>query len=562
MEKVKWTAVVLTCSNKNWAHTLQNELEARQAKGKIDKDVILLTVEDPKTNVGSGGATINALLTVVEHISARKGYTVINPDVLNDVHILILHHGTSYSYDACGRPFTTLPAKFSSSASDDLVCNVDLIFRLITEKIAAGSAPGVWVSSLDMLLAIPAGADLTWKPCDACLVTMPAKVQYGKDHGVCKMDTQSMVENILYQKGDEALQSCKRQDGTVPVICGIVYLSTAVAEKLLSFYTKPPLDACTYFGLDSGMPPLKLSLFFDVLLPMTTVVSETDFVQGERSTTYGKPAAGAGDSRDNMAIARKMLWKELHGYRLRAFMVEGGEVHYLTNLASEHKKMLLCSPVAMERDGLTWTNMVQADVKPEVQLGENIAVINSVLKGDITVGNKTVICHSCLSGNMVVGKDSFISGISIEHPKPKKRMQFADSMVVQGFSVCLKTLGTTRNVLTVHGRFDNIKAPAWKSNVTFCNEPWLVFLNRTGILNEDLWGTDVGSDDQTVSNAKLFPVFHATENVGMKEILWLQGQLTDTPSLDLLKRWRASWRLSLAEILTFVDLQAELNWRK
>ena len=52
------------------------ELEARQAKGQIDKDVILLTVEDPKTNVGSGGATINALLTVVEHISARLGFTV------------------------------------------------------------------------------------------------------------------------------------------------------------------------------------------------------------------------------------------------------------------------------------------------------------------------------------------------------------------------------------------------------------------------------------------------------------------------------------------------------
>ena len=55
---------------------LYAELEARQAKGQIDKDVILLTVEDPKTNVGSGGATINALLTVVEHISARKGFTV------------------------------------------------------------------------------------------------------------------------------------------------------------------------------------------------------------------------------------------------------------------------------------------------------------------------------------------------------------------------------------------------------------------------------------------------------------------------------------------------------
>ena len=52
------------------------ELEARQSKGEIEKDVILLTVDDPKSNVGSGGATVNALLTVVEHISARQGFSV------------------------------------------------------------------------------------------------------------------------------------------------------------------------------------------------------------------------------------------------------------------------------------------------------------------------------------------------------------------------------------------------------------------------------------------------------------------------------------------------------
>jgi len=35
-----------------------------------------LTVEDPKADVGSGGATINALLTVAEYISAQKGFNV------------------------------------------------------------------------------------------------------------------------------------------------------------------------------------------------------------------------------------------------------------------------------------------------------------------------------------------------------------------------------------------------------------------------------------------------------------------------------------------------------
>ena len=52
------------------------ELEFRQKKGQIDKDALLLTVEDPQARIGSGGATLNALLVVAEHLSQRKGHTV------------------------------------------------------------------------------------------------------------------------------------------------------------------------------------------------------------------------------------------------------------------------------------------------------------------------------------------------------------------------------------------------------------------------------------------------------------------------------------------------------
>ena len=53
-----------------------SELDIRVSKGYLEKDIIHLVVEDPKTNVGSGGATINALLSVVEYMSARRGFTV------------------------------------------------------------------------------------------------------------------------------------------------------------------------------------------------------------------------------------------------------------------------------------------------------------------------------------------------------------------------------------------------------------------------------------------------------------------------------------------------------
>ena len=47
--------------------------------------MLILTLEDPKGGVGSGGATLNALLVVTEHLSAKAGFGVGNNyDCIND----------------------------------------------------------------------------------------------------------------------------------------------------------------------------------------------------------------------------------------------------------------------------------------------------------------------------------------------------------------------------------------------------------------------------------------------------------------------------------------------
>ena len=52
------------------------EIEIRQKKLLIHPDTVILCVVDPKPNIGSGGATLNAILHITEHISASEGYTV------------------------------------------------------------------------------------------------------------------------------------------------------------------------------------------------------------------------------------------------------------------------------------------------------------------------------------------------------------------------------------------------------------------------------------------------------------------------------------------------------
>lgn len=55
---------------------LTTELEVRQKREQIPAGTLLLAVEDPEMRVGSGGATLNALLVAAEHLSARAGFTV------------------------------------------------------------------------------------------------------------------------------------------------------------------------------------------------------------------------------------------------------------------------------------------------------------------------------------------------------------------------------------------------------------------------------------------------------------------------------------------------------
>ena len=45
----------------------------------------------------------------------------------------------------------------------------------------------------------------------------------------------------------------------LPQLAGIVYMSPRVAEIMLGLHTLPPLDACTYVGLDNGAQPLSVS---------------------------------------------------------------------------------------------------------------------------------------------------------------------------------------------------------------------------------------------------------------------------------------------------------------
>jgi len=71
---MSWTAIVCTCQNRESADSFRNELLIRQQKRLLSRDAVLLAVDDPKPNIGSGSAALNALICVAEYLAAHEGH--------------------------------------------------------------------------------------------------------------------------------------------------------------------------------------------------------------------------------------------------------------------------------------------------------------------------------------------------------------------------------------------------------------------------------------------------------------------------------------------------------
>ncbi|CAF3346384.1 unnamed protein product [Rotaria sp. Silwood1] len=191
---INWTVIVVTASDQESAYAFDFILRQRQRYGLIDKSTIILTVNDPQEKLGSGGATLNALLVATEILSAKAGYSLINTSVLHSAHILILHTGRIFPYDACHRSLATLPARFGPNRPW-LLTNLDLLIHDFNNLIASSKLPyGVWISSTDAFVTLPKnGIEVPFDSDIHALATLE-DVQYAAGHGVYIINKEKVIE--------------------------------------------------------------------------------------------------------------------------------------------------------------------------------------------------------------------------------------------------------------------------------------------------------------------------------------------------------------------------------
>uniref|UniRef100_A0AAY5EAF0 L-fucose kinase n=1 Tax=Electrophorus electricus TaxID=8005 RepID=A0AAY5EAF0_ELEEL len=537
MHNLTWTSVILV----KFISCEQSQLEVRQQRGLLPPGALLLTVADPKERLGSGGATLNALLVATEHLSARAGYTVVTADVLDTAHILILHTGRDFPWDGCSRAFCWMPVAAAGRCVDmeGPVCCLDMLLDCLSTKMCVGSPPGVWVCSTDMILSLPTTQKMSWKDFSGVrVVSLPGDISFAAHHGVYLTDAEGGVRDIIYRGSEERIQTAAMPDGKVPLVSGPVFFSTAVSEKLLQTHVTPPLDGCTYMGMDSGAPPLQISLFLDILMSLCSDQTETKFVNGERpgcSSPLGPQGAA-------VKSARSVLWRTLRGVALSLVYIPDGYYDYMTASGREH--VIRLTEAGIERQILSHIEL------PCVS--EASRVINSVLEGAVHVVAGAVVQHCHLQGPVKVHSGCLLSGLDLASSAYMQGMPLTSDIIMQGHRVQLGELKLT--VFTVFGAHDSLEVPSDADTGSFLNRTWSQFFNISW--PEELWGAECGVR-RCLLDARLFPVFKPHGGaVGLEGVRFLLGGSGTTES------WRAAWRLSLKEVLSLADQQGELRWRE
>nr|XP_060506159.1 L-fucose kinase isoform X1 [Panthera onca] len=541
---VDWTVVILTCQHKDNVQVFQRELEVRQKREQIPAGTLLLAVEDPEMRVGSGGATLNALLVAAEHLSARAGFTVVTSDVLHSARILILHMGQDFPFDDCGRAFTCLPVENPQAPVEAVVCNLDCLLDTMSHRLGPGSPPGVWVCSTNMLLSVPPNPGINWDNFrGAKVIALPGNPAYARNHGVYLTDSQGFVLDIYYQGTEAEIQRCARPDGRVPLVSGIAFFSVETAEHLLATHVSPPLDACTYMGLDSGARPVQLSLFFDILLCMARNVNREDFLVGQ------PPEMGQGDMDIGSYLrgARAELWKELRDQPLTMAYVPDGSYSYMTSSASEFLHSLTFP-------GAPRAQVVHSQVEEPQLLGAKSSVVSCLLEGPVQLGPGSVLQHCHLQGPVHIGTGCLVSGLDTAQCKALHGLELHD-LVLQGHHVRLH--GTPSRVFTLVGRLDSWER---QGTGTYLNMSWSEFFEKTGVRDWDLWDPDTPPAERCLLSARLFPVLHPLRALGPRDMLWMLDPQEDRGKA--LRAWRACWRLSWEQLQPCLDRAATLASRR
>ena len=550
-----WKIIIITCPNRKNALTIDKRVNFLQKQGLFSNEVIISCINDPDQAIGSGGATLNALLTAVELLSA-KDKSVANVEVLKNSFVLILHMGRQYPFDIAGKAFSMLPIR--NSSTEQLMTNFELLYDLITNKIAKNSDPGVYICSTDMTLITPNDETLSIRNSSICVLSCLATKEIILKHGLYDYyedGKQKFVKNIHFHGNDQLLKNVSNRNGLFALVNGIVYFNYEVASTLYNISINPPISCVTYHGSDNQEAPLVLSLFFDLLLPCCKDVKKDDFVEGLFSSNLFYNL----NQKELISKSRITLWNSLKSFKVNLMMFSEETKYIYYDCDSIDQRKLLFAELAQLKNFENDFQILETNIESEN--GKSI-IFNSVLKDNLTVkiGNDVVIMNSEFNNNnnLVIGNNCFLNDLTISNCTIK----IPNNTFIQKININFEALKYPIPILIAFGMQDNLKTPFNNNRWTIMNRNWMEFSKETQITENDLWEARIeDKSKRTLLNAKLYIWLDPLSELQTNDIFNQLHMSLFTKDIFQLNIWRRCIRYSLEDIMLIADLDKTFEKR-
>lgn len=447
----KWDYVILTASNEDQAETYREQIAYRLEANLLPKQAHYAVLPDPDgKRVGSGGATLNVLRYVAEHMGTTERH-------FEGKRILVIHSGGDSKrvpqYSACGKLFSPVPRALPDGRRSTLFDE----FIIAMSGVPSRFRDGMLVLSGDVLLLFnPLQIDYSGK--GAAAISIKEAVETGKNHGVFLADEDGNVGNFLHKQTVESLTNigAVNAQGNVDLDTGAVLLSTELLQELYGLIEGSAERFDRYVS-----EVTRLSFYGDFLYPLAT---NSTLEQYYKETPEG-------DFSEELTECRTELWEVLHKYRMKLIALSPAEfIHFGTTRELLH----LMTEDVRDYGYLDWKGQVQTNVPEDVPYAAN----NSYVEEQAQVGAGTYLEDSYINGGTIVGKECVISGITLEG------VTVPDGTVLH----CVKQR-SGGFVVRIYGIDDNPK-DVLEKNGRFLGDSMETFLRKNGLRPEDLWSDD------------------------------------------------------------------------
>lgn len=297
-------------------------------------------------------------------------------------------------------------------------------------------------------------------------------------------------------------------------------------------------------------------MFLDILLSACSGIEKEVYLQGSFNTNHVVNP----HQKTILRQARLALWEAMHSNTpIKNITIKNSEYLYLANESFDHRLQIFKNDFPSRKDlpvyfELTHQHMWKVNsfisfqessgdkkqansvrfvntilTNTNLQIDDNVNILNCQFEDcDVNIGKN---CH-LTDINMVMKyifslKKILLNIISITNTKKTKlSLDIPANLFIQNVNINIECLDTTVNLNVVFGVTDNLTAVFDRTNWKIMNQNWNEFSEKTNIIEDDLWSSNIKSDARNLMNAKLYTVVNThmdSEKMSLlNEFFWIE----------------------------------------